>query len=83
VIAVILPTIAFIAYYNWRLTGDPLLTPHQLYTNTYLTSPIFFGAIKNPCCTTTISRSNITLESLRPATITPHGRISGGSRKGK
>jgi hypothetical protein len=48
VIAVILPTIAFIAYYNWRLTGDPLLTPHQLYTNTYLTSPIFFWSHQKP-----------------------------------
>jgi hypothetical protein len=48
VIAVMLPTVAFIAYYNWRLTGNPLLTPHQLYTQTYLTSPIFFWGHQKP-----------------------------------
>jgi hypothetical protein len=48
VIAVMLPTVAFIAYYNWRLTGNPLLTPHQLYTQTYLTSPIFFWSHQKP-----------------------------------
>jgi hypothetical protein len=48
VMAVMLPTIAFIAYYNWRLTGNSLLTPHQLYTQTYLTSPIFFWSHQKP-----------------------------------
>ena len=43
-----LPTVAFIAYYNWRLTGNPLLTPHQLYTQTYLTSPTFFWSHQKP-----------------------------------
>jgi hypothetical protein len=48
VIAVMLPTVAFVAYYNWRLTGNPLLTPHQLYTQTYLTSPSFFWSHQKP-----------------------------------
>jgi len=48
VIAVMLPTLAFIGYYNWRLTGNPLLTPHQLYTQTYLTSPAFFWSHQKP-----------------------------------
>jgi hypothetical protein len=48
VIAVMLPTVAFVAFYNWRLTGNPLLTPHQLYTQTYLTSPIFFWSHQKP-----------------------------------
>jgi hypothetical protein len=48
VIAVLLPTIGFITYYNWRLTGNPLLTPHQLYTQTYLTSPTFFWGHQKP-----------------------------------
>jgi hypothetical protein len=48
VIAVMLPTVAFIAYYDWRLTGNPLLTPHELYTQTYLTSPIFFWDHQKP-----------------------------------
>jgi len=39
--AVLLATLAFIGYYNWRLTGDPLLPPHVLYYRTYLRSPIF------------------------------------------
>jgi hypothetical protein len=48
VIAVMLPTVLFIAYYNWRLTGNPLLTAHQLYTQNYLTSPIFFWSRQKP-----------------------------------
>jgi hypothetical protein len=30
---------SFMAYYNWRLTGNPFLMPHVLYTNTYYTAP--------------------------------------------
>jgi hypothetical protein len=48
VMGVMLPTIAFIAYYNWRLTGNPALTPHQLYTQIYLTSPTFFWSHQKP-----------------------------------
>jgi hypothetical protein len=33
--------ISFMAYYNWRLTGNRLLFPHIVYTNTYYTSPSF------------------------------------------
>jgi hypothetical protein len=29
---------SFIAYYNWRLTGNPFLLPHILYINNYDTS---------------------------------------------
>jgi hypothetical protein len=34
-------TAAFMGYYNWRLTGKPLLFPHVLNTRTYHTSPLF------------------------------------------
>jgi hypothetical protein len=37
----ILLTLAFIGYYNWRLTGNPLLMPHVLNTSTYHSSPLF------------------------------------------
>ena len=33
--AVLAVALAFIGYYNRRLTGDPLLTPHVLFTRTY------------------------------------------------
>ncbi len=46
--AILLPTVVFIGYYNWRLTGNPLLTPHLLYTRTYLTSPIFVWDHQQP-----------------------------------
>jgi hypothetical protein len=32
---------SFMGYYNWRLTGNPLLLPHVLYTDNYYTSPSF------------------------------------------
>ena len=37
---VLLMTIAFMGYYNWRVTGHPLLLPHSLYLHRYY-SPIF------------------------------------------
>ena len=36
--AVLLGT--FMAYYNWRLTGTPLLFPHNLYVRTYDTDVV-------------------------------------------
>jgi hypothetical protein len=34
-------TAGAMGYYNWRVTGDPLLMPHVLNTRTYHTSPLF------------------------------------------
>ena len=34
-------TLLFMAYYNWRTTGDPLLIPHLLYSREYINYPIF------------------------------------------
>jgi hypothetical protein len=38
---VIVLTLAFIGYYNWRLTGNALLFPHVLNTRTYHSTPLF------------------------------------------
>jgi hypothetical protein len=38
---VLVLTAAFMGYYNWRLTGNPLLLPHVLNTRTYHTAPLF------------------------------------------
>jgi hypothetical protein len=38
---VLILTAAFMGYYNWRLTGDPLLPPHVLNMRTYHTAPLF------------------------------------------
>jgi len=38
---VLLLTMAFIGYYNWRLTGNALLFPHVLNTRTYRTTGLF------------------------------------------
>lgn len=38
---VVILTLGFIGYYNWRLTGNPLLMPHVLNTRTYHTTPLF------------------------------------------
>jgi hypothetical protein len=40
--AVLICTIAFMGYYNWRLTGNALLFPHTLNERTYESVPPFF-----------------------------------------
>jgi hypothetical protein len=39
---------SFMAYYNWRLTGNPLLLPHVLNTDTYVTTPMFLWEHPKP-----------------------------------
>jgi hypothetical protein len=39
--AVLVLSLAFIGYYNWRLTGNALLMPHVLNTRTYHSTPLF------------------------------------------
>ncbi|MGB9466420.1 MAG: hypothetical protein WBR10_15030 [Candidatus Acidiferrum sp.] len=39
--AVIVLTLTFMGYYNWRLTGNALLMPHVLNTHTYHSTPLF------------------------------------------
>ena len=39
---------SFMAYYNWRLTGNPLLLPHVLNTETYVTTPMFLWQHPKP-----------------------------------
>ncbi len=38
---VLVATGAFVAYYNWRVTGDSLLFPYRLNDRTYVTTPHF------------------------------------------
>ncbi len=38
---VLVSTIAFMGYYNWRLTGNALLFPHVLNSRTYRTAGLF------------------------------------------
>ena len=39
---VLIPTAVFIGYYNWRVTGNPLLLPYVVNDQTYLPPPPFF-----------------------------------------
>jgi hypothetical protein len=39
---------AFMGYYNWRLTGNPLLLPHVLNTRVYHTTGLFLWDHKGP-----------------------------------
>jgi hypothetical protein len=39
---------AFMGYYNWRLTGNPLLLPHVLNTRRYHTTGLFLWDHKKP-----------------------------------
>jgi hypothetical protein len=41
-------TLIFMGYYNWRLTGDPLLFPHELNWRTYDTAPHFLWQEARP-----------------------------------
>jgi hypothetical protein len=45
---VLILTAAFMGYYNWRLTGKPLLLPHVLNTRTYHTAPLFLWERPKP-----------------------------------
>jgi hypothetical protein len=45
---VLLLTGIFMGYYNWRLTGHPLLMPHVLNTRTYDTTPLFLWQHPRP-----------------------------------
>ena len=38
---VVIPTGIWMAYYNWRVTGDPLLMPFMEYEATYTLAPVF------------------------------------------
>jgi hypothetical protein len=39
---ILVPTAAFIGYYNWRVTGNPLLLPYVVNDRTYSPPPPFF-----------------------------------------
>ena len=47
-IAVLTLTAAFTGYYNWRLTGNPMLLPHVLNTRMYHTTGLFLWDHKKP-----------------------------------
>ena len=45
---VMLLTLVFVGCYNWRVTLDPLLLPHELNTRTYYTAPMFLWEHAKP-----------------------------------
>jgi hypothetical protein len=48
VFVILAATASFIAYYNWRLTGDAFLMPHALRTRTYHSSALFLWQHPRP-----------------------------------
>lgn len=46
--AAMILTLVFVGYYDWRLTGNPLLMPHVLNTRTYHTTPLFLWEHNKP-----------------------------------
>jgi hypothetical protein len=48
VLFVLAATTAFMGYYNWRLTGNPLLMPHVLRTQTYHSAALFLWEHSRP-----------------------------------
>jgi hypothetical protein len=47
-LAAVILTLVFVGYYDWRLTGNPLLMPHVLNTRTYHTTPLFLWEHNKP-----------------------------------
>jgi hypothetical protein len=47
-LGVLLGTATFMTYYNWRLTGKPLLMPHTLNTRTYHSTAVFLWQHPGP-----------------------------------
>jgi hypothetical protein len=47
-LAVLLATAGFMAYYNWRLTGNALLMPHTLNMRTYHSAAVFLWQHAQP-----------------------------------
>jgi len=47
-VAVLGPVLAFMAYYNWRVTLNPLLFPHSLYVRNYTNYSIFIWQAPPP-----------------------------------
>jgi hypothetical protein len=45
---VLILSAAFMGYYDWRVTGKPLLMPYQLNTKTYYTGPFFLWEHAKP-----------------------------------
>ncbi len=48
VLLILIPSAAFITYYNWRLTGDAFLLPHALRTRNYHSSALFLWQHPSP-----------------------------------
>ena len=48
VAATLLLTATFMGFYNWRLTGNPLLFPNALNVRTYHTAPMFLFQASKP-----------------------------------
>ena len=45
---VLVPTFAFMAYYNWRVFGSPLTMPYQINRATYATAGVFLWDAPKP-----------------------------------
>ncbi len=46
--AMLVLTFSWMAYYNWRVTGDPWKTPYEVHEATYGMPPIFIGQETRP-----------------------------------
>ena len=47
-VMVVIFTLAFIGYYNWRVIGNAVLLPHALYQHEYINHPVFFWQRVSP-----------------------------------
>ncbi|WP_428940813.1 hypothetical protein [Fontivita pretiosa] len=47
-LAVLMPTAIWMGYYNWRVTGDPLLLPYAAHARQYMVAPLFYWQSPRP-----------------------------------
>jgi len=66
--AILVVTLAFIGYYNNRLTGDALLMPHMKIWRDYLTSPMFVWERQRPF----FHYNNKQIEEIYTVTLPAH-----------
>jgi hypothetical protein len=46
--AILVCIVGFVAYYNWRVTGNPVVFPHFIEQRMYITTPIFLWQHDKP-----------------------------------
>ena len=72
--AILACVVGFVAYYNWRVAGSPLVFPHFIERGSTSARPFFCGSMTSRRSPTPIRNSTISITIFCPACIRPAGR---------